>query len=350
MNTTIKAAPLPLPDFFDPSKVAEIWRVPYALRMEQAQSAARRLGITPAASDRVKIGFMPIDVQLTFCHPQAALFVGGRSGRGALDDTVRTAEFIYRNARALTRVIPTMDTHTAFQIFHPVFWVNEKGEHPAPFTMITLDDVESGRWQVNPAMAWSVLGDAAKFGYLSQFGLHYVRQLTKGGKYPLMVWPYHAMLGDIDHALVPLLQEAVFYHSMLRSSQTDYRIKGGNPLTENYSVLRPEVLIDQRGEAIAQKNSRFIEALLTYDHLVIGGQAKSHCVAWAIEDLLTDINARDPELAKKVYLVEDLSSPVVTPVHDFTDDADKAFERFAAAGMHVVRSTDPIESWPGISF
>ena len=33
-------------------------------------------------------------------------------------------------------------------------------------------------------------------------------------------------------------------------------------------------------------------------------------------------------------------------VVDYTDEADAAFERYAAAGMHVVRSTDPIEQWP----
>jgi hypothetical protein len=33
---------------------------------------------------------------------------------------------------------------------------------------------------------------------------------------------------------------------------------------------------------------------------------------------------------------------------DYTAEADAAFERFEAAGMHVVRSTEPIESWPGI--
>jgi hypothetical protein len=39
----------------------------------------------------------------------------------------------------------------------------------------------------------------------------------------------------------------------------------------------------------------------------------------------------------------------VPGVVDYTDKADAAFERFAEAGMHVVRSTDPIESWPGIA-
>ena len=43
-------------------------------------------------------------------------------------------------------------------------------------------------------------------------------------------------------------------------------------------------------------------------------------------------------------------SPVVVPgVADYTDEADVAFARFGAAGMHIVRSTDPIESWPGMA-
>jgi hypothetical protein len=33
---------------------------------------------------------------------------------------------------------------------------------------------------------------------------------------------------------------------------------------------------------------------------------------------------------------------------DFTDQANAAFQRFADAGMHVVRSIDPIDKWPGL--
>jgi hypothetical protein len=36
-------------------------------------------------------------------------------------------------------------------------------------------------------------------------------------------------------------------------------------------------------------------------------------------------------------------------VVDYTDEADAAFERYMAAGMHVVRSTDPIAAWPGLA-
>ncbi len=347
MSSKTKSYELDTPSFFDPKKVEEIWSVPYEERMLQAAEWARRHNLKPAAQDRVKIALMPIDAQITFCHPSGALYVAGRSGNGALEDTARTAEFIYRNLRVITGIVPTLDTHTAFQIFHRAFWVDQQGNHPAPATLISLDDVKAGVWSVNPAMAYAVLGDAAKYAYLMQYALHYVESLTGGGKYPLMIWPHHAMLGDIHHALMPSLQEAIYFHTIARGSQPAYRVKGGNPLTENYSVIEPEVLEDQQRRAIAARSAKFLETLLKYDRLIICGQAKSHCVAWTIADLLSGIQAQDPELARKVYLVEDLTSPVVIPgVIDFTDMANEAFKRFAAAGMHVVRSTEAVEDWP----
>jgi len=69
-------------------------------------------------------------------------------------------------------------------------------------------------------------------------------------------------------------------------------------------------------------------------------------VEWTIEDLLTEIRARDHRLARKIVLLDDCSSPVVVPdVVDFTDDAEAAFARFAAAGMRRMLSTDPTEGW-----
>ena len=64
--------------------------------------------------------------------------------------------------------------------------------------------------------------------------------------------------------------------------------------------------------------------------------------------LLREIVERDPSCASKVYLLEDCSSPVVVPgVADFTQQADEAFDRFSAAGMHRVCSTEAMEDWPG---
>ena len=335
--------PLPIPDFFGADRVGAVWRVPYENRATQAQAWAQTHGIRPAATDRFRLCLLAIDVQNTFCIPEFELFVGGASGQGAVDDTRRLCEFVYRNLGQITEIVPTMDTHRAVQIFHAAFWVDRDGQMPAPMTMVELSDVQAGRWRVNPAIVASL---GLPLEQLEAFALHYVQRLSQDGKYPLTVWPYHSMLGGIGHSLVSAFEEACFFHNLARQCQTRFELKGSNPLTENYSVLRPEVLEDVAGQAVAQKNQALIQHLLTFDAVAIAGQAKSHCVAWTIADLLSEIQDIDPSLASKIYLLEDCSSPVVVPdVVDFSNAADAAYEKFAAAGMHIVQSTSPVSSW-----
>lgn len=346
---TLALTTLPIPQHFDGDRVGEVWRVPYQQRASEAQKWANHHHLTPAVTDKTRICLMLVDVQNTFCIPGFELFVGGKSGMGAVDDNRRLCEFIYRNLGVITEIAPTMDTHTAGQIFHPVFWIDDGGNHPTPLQTITLADVQTGRWKVNPAIAPGLA--QGNYMALLAHAMHYVKQLEADGKFPLTIWPYHSMLGGIGHALVSAVEEACFFQNIARHSQTCFEIKGGNPLTENYSVLRPEVLESAQGHPIAQKNTRFIQRLLNFDVVIIAGQAKSHCVAWTIADLLTELQSQGSDLVKKVYLLEDCTSPVVVPgVVDFTEVADQAFQRFADAGMHIVNSTQAIATWPDIKF
>lgn len=330
---------LSIPSFFQPQKVGQVWRVPYQERAIEARKWAAQHQITPASQDKFRVCLLLIDVQNTFCIPEFELFVAGQSQMGAVEDNIRLCEFIYRHLNIITEIIPTMDTHTVMQIFHPFFWVDNAGEHPAAATIITLEDLQKQTWQVNPAVADRLAG--GNYAALQQHALHYVKKLTETGKFPLIVWPYHSMLGGIGHALVSAVEEAIFFHNIARNTQTDFQIKGDNPLTENYSVLRPEIIEGTDGKAIATKNSKLIQKLLDFDAVIIAGQAKSHCVAWTIDDLLTEILARDRNLTKKIYLLEDCTSAVVIPdIVDFSDSADKAFQRFADAGMNLIKSTD----------
>jgi nicotinamidase-related amidase len=337
---------LPMPPHFDPDKVGEVWRVPYQERFEQALKWAKRHALQPAAGDRFRISLVLVDVQNTFCVPGFELFVGGRSGSGAVRDNQRLCRFIYRNLHQLTEISPTMDTHQAMQIFHSLFFSNEKGEHPSPFTLITLEDIDRGRWKVNPLLVQSLRVDRE---YADEYVKHYVNTLRTGEKYDLTIWPYHAMLGGIGHALVSAVEEAIFFHTVARYSQPDFQIKGNNPLTEHYSVIGPEVLEDARGRPIHRKNQKFVDKLAAFDMIIIAGQAKSHCVAWTVDDLLKDLSMGDQAMAKKVYLLEDCTSSVVIEGGvDYTEEGDAAFKKFAAASMHIVRSEDPMEEWPDV--
>ena len=213
-----------MPDFFNPTRADKAWHVPYETRAQQAAEWAPSAALTPAAADTRRIWLLLVDVQNTFCMPDFELFVAGRSGRGAVEDTIRLCQFIYGNLGSSRRSRPPW-IPTGQQIFHAIFLVDEAGAHPAPYTTISAQDVRSGKWKFNPALAG--------FGISPEYGqkmmMHYVTELEKHGKYELTIWPYHAMLGGVGHALVSAVEEAVFFHSMARLRRPSSRSRAAAP-------------------------------------------------------------------------------------------------------------------------
>src|SRR5262249_2424475 len=203
----------------------------------------------------------------------------------------------YRNLDKLSGLFFSMDTHRVFQIFHPAWWVDAKGNHPAPFTPIFHEEVRAGKWTAVSHPKES---------------LEYTKKLEASGKYVLTIWPYHTLLGGISHALVPSLMEAAIFHSVARQQQTHFETKGTHAMTENYSVLSPEVQ-ELAGKAVGTFNAPFFKMLMEYDRIYVFGQAKSHCVLSTLNDLRCHIQAEDPKLLDKVWILEDAMSPVPAP-------------------------------------
>lgn len=344
---------LPIPSHFDPDNAANWSYSPDLARLfYSAQEWRKKYNIPPAGATSFDLQLLLVDEQKDFCFPEGTLYVGGRSGRGAIEDSRRTAEFIYRNLGLIKSITTTMDTHFAYQIFFHTFWVDSRGQPLAPYREITSKDVESGRVRPNPDMAWWL--SSMGYEWLLDYVLHYTRELERTGKYTLYIWPPHCIVGSAGHTLVGVIQEARMFHSFARTAQSWVELKGDNPLTEHYSVLRPEVMTSHDGIVLAEKNVELLDRLLAADAVAIAGQAASHCVKNTLEDLLSEMLTRGASLAGKVYILSDCMSAVTVPggrggfISDFTEEAEEALRRFAAQGMHVVRSTEPIESWPGI--
>lgn len=146
------------PSFYNALNAGEWnYRANHRLLVELSQQWRSDHGIKAAATDSKNVTMLIIDGQKDFVLPPqfdasgnqiggGTLFVGGRSGHGAIDDTARTAEFIYRNLPLLTHIRATMDTHFAFQIFFASFWLTADGKHPAPFTFIVAHEDHIKPW------------------------------------------------------------------------------------------------------------------------------------------------------------------------------------------------------------
>ena len=72
------------------------------------------------------------------------------------------------------------EMRSAFQIFHPAWWVDADRKHPPPFTIISAEDVEAGKWRPLFKADWSV---------------QYVNRLQQYAKKQLTIWPYHVPIG-----------------------------------------------------------------------------------------------------------------------------------------------------------
>ncbi|MFA6437239.1 MAG: nicotinamidase [Candidatus Paceibacterota bacterium] len=345
-----KVAQLPLPKHYDPQNATN---ADYSVRditlLQTCAEAWRKTHkIHPVNDDAKNVQMLIIDDQVDFSFPTGSLYVAGRSGTGAMDAHQRLVEFLYRYLDLISGITCTMDTHLPYQIFYPSAHLLPDGSHPQPNTVISAKDYRDGKYEPNPAMAAQI--GLSVLDLRRQF-IHYCEQLEKTGKYMLYLWPYHCMLGSPGHRLAGVVDEVRLFHSFARGAANIPAIKGGNPLTEHYSIFSPEVttLWDGRPIPQAQKNERLIKTLFEADVVIMAGLASSHCVKESIADFLKEIKAQDESLVKKVYILEDCTAAVVIPSGpDFTDDANKALKEFENAGMHVVRSTDLIESWPEI--
>lgn len=236
----------------------------------------------------MKIHLVVIDPQNDFSTPQGSLFV-----QGADQDMSRLALMVKRLGRKIDDIHITMDSHRKVDISHPMWWKDSAGKHPAPFTMITADDVDAGRWTTTQPSAFTR-------------SLKYLRALAAGKRYPHVIWPEHCIIGDVGHNVHKDVAEAVHEWEQSRYAMADFVTKGSNPWTEHFSAVQAEV--PDPTDPSTQVNTRFIQTLEQADIILLAGEALSHCVANTMRDIAK--NFSDPRFVEKVTILTDASSNV----------------------------------------
>lgn len=259
-----------------------------------------------------------IDPQNDFCDPNGALYVPG-----ADDDIKRLSKMVTRLRDKLADIHITLDSHRRVDISHPMWWRDAAGKRPDPFTLITADDLESGRWTTHmPSFRERTLA--------------YLKELERRGRYTHTIWPEHCLIGDEGHNVHPELS-GVIHDWEDRFAQTEFVTKGSNPWTEHFSAVQAEV--PDPADPSTQINTAFVATLERADVVLLAGQALSHCVANTVLDIAS--NFSDPAFIKKLVLLEDCTSEVPDPpgLTVFSDFTARFMADMQAKGMRVDTST-----------
>lgn len=266
----------------------------------------------------MKLEFLIIDPQNDFCSPKGSLFVVG-----ADEDSKRLAKTIIRLKDKISDIHVTLDTHHLVDIAHPIFWVDSKGKHPNPFTLITQDDLKKGVWQTtNPSFMKRAIA--------------YVDTLAANKRYILCVWPPHCLIGSWGHNVVdPIAKSLMEWENDF--AMVDYVTKGSNFWTEHYSAVQADVPDSQ--DSGTMLNTKLIQTLQNADVIALSGQALSHCVANTVRDIANNFGE---ENIKKMVLLIDSTSPVgdLPGSTMFKDMADGFVNEMTKRGMQVSKCDD----------
>ena len=237
----------------------------------------------------MNIQLLGIDVQNDFCDPKGALYV-----TGANEDTNRLAKMIDKHGDKIDDIRVTLDSHQVIHIAHPIFWVDSKGNHPAPFTLIAEDDV------VGPNAKWRAYNPAWQ-----KRAVDYVKALKTGGRYVLVIWPQHCVIGSWGHGLAPAFSDSLVNWCKNNFGMIDFVTKGSNAFSEHYSVVRADV--PDPSDPSTNINTTFIQRLEQADVILVAGQALSHCVRNSVTDILTEFGE---QYANKFVILKDATSSV----------------------------------------
>lgn len=261
----------------------------------------------------MSIHLVVIDPQRDFCDPGGSLYVPG-----AQQDMQRLAAMVERLRGKLDDIHVTLDSHRRVDISHPIWWVDARGRHPDPFTQITAQDVDEGRFTTfRPSML--------------ERSRTYLEALEGSGRYPHVIWPYHCLIGSQGHGIDPTLLAALHQWED-RFAVVDFITKGSNPWTEHFSAVQAEVPDPE--DPSTQLHGGFIDTLQEADVILMAGEALSHCLANTVRDIVEQFGA--PELIEKIHLLADASSSVT----GFEQVADRFIADMTAAGMRITSTKD----------
>lgn len=297
--------------------------------------------------------FLIIDPQNDFVDPKGSLSVPGAS-----DDMDRLAAFISANQEKVSGIAVSLDTHDVIDISHPTFWLDPEGKNVEPFTVIKHKEAKGRKYTA--AITQDEFGGIKKVDVNApdyDFDVHmtyqrgsveYLNDLEEAGKQHT-IWPIHCVSGSWGHAIYDPLMKVIKDWSVATAQNHKVLFKGQFTFSEHYGIFEAEVPVAQVSETT--RHSMMVQNLIGYlvgtaqfgydngmDKVYLCGEAKSHCVATSIKQIL-DFSKDDDDFAlllKKLVIVEDCMSPVA----GFENLADDIFAEAKEAGVEFIKLED----------
>jgi hypothetical protein len=249
-----------LPDFLDQDEMQNI--IDYDVLFSEAVEYRKSLGINDSCKDGKKTCLVIVDAQISSAIPTSYC----RS----------LAQYICENISNISKIFVFSRLNMVCQMFFPVFWVDKLNRHPKYGTVISVSDIDRGIWKIANAMSRNLPSEK------SNALIDYVRSYIDSLDGDFYIRKYSTMTASPNAAVVPIVDKALFFYSIVRRNQTLYQYYDNNPLLEFDSIFEPKNNNGMTG-SVSSDNNRVIPVLGEFDEIIFAGNQKT--VSASIADL-----------------------------------------------------------------
>lgn len=288
-----------------------------------------------------KIALFLIDPQNSFCEKLddqsqencQKLKTGELYVPGADESMKRLAAFVEKYSKLLKSIKTTLDSHNRFHIGNNIFFVDDNGNNPPIFTRLEESNNTIVGSTFNPKEGkFEAIGNFRTYKLPHQKrAVQYLKHIDATGRYKHTTWPVHCQIGTRGHNVHSELMKAFVKWEDVNKTNVNYVTKGSNPFTEHFSAVQAEVI--DPNDPTTQFNNQLADSLIEFDKILIGGQARSHCVANTIRDIA---NNYGEQFVKKCVLLTDATNDVP----GFEHEGEAFVKDMSNLGMETSSTTD----------
>ena len=211
-------------------------------------------------------------------------------------------ELIYKNYNDIEDIFILSLCSVFIQIFNQTFWISKNGVYPSIGSTIYLKDVREEKWIINPTVVKNLYFN--DMNSCRNFVIDYLNSAENSGN-KLVIKPFRTLISSIDSAIIPLVEESVFYYSCIKGRQPIYENELFSPLGEYKSFFSPIGKNAVYGSLILKSKYSILGLLKNYEKIFFVGEKKERII-YSICDVMENYSLHN-EIFKKFFILNDLT-------------------------------------------
>jgi nicotinamidase-related amidase len=256
------------PKFYDPDR--PVFRL---VDRDAVYKASKEWKVT---ENKHKACLFIINQQIGLCNPDSTSYLDGADGASR-----SLTEFIYENIGNIKQIVVVNHCAPILNLNNRLFWQTKTGKDLIIGEVVNLENYHKGKILISD----KVYKNIPESGHeaLTKFVEQSLRNIEEKGD-ELTVKCFSGIQGSLESALMPDVEEAIFFHSCVTGNLPCYETVGTHPFLNYESIFTP-VMHGEVNKIFAVRKHATLDKLENHDRILFAGHPKEIVIS-SVEDMV----------------------------------------------------------------